>query len=38
MEQALPVLRQCPQYAYSQGKAIDQAILRVGEHCREIRR
>ena len=37
MEQAGPALHRCPQYAYSKGKAIDEAILRVSEHCRKIR-
>ena len=37
MEQAGPALLRCPQYACSKGKAIDEAILRVGEHCRHIR-
>ena len=37
MDQAGPALQKCPQYAYSKGKAIDEAILRVSEHCRNIR-
>ena len=37
MEQARTALKCCPQYAYSKGKAIDEAILRVGDQCRLVR-
>ena len=35
--QVTQLLHASPQYAYTQGKSIDSAILRVVRHCREIR-
>jgi len=37
METIQPVLEGVPQYAYIPGKSIDQAIMRVARHCRDVR-
>ncbi|CAE7225383.1 unnamed protein product [Symbiodinium microadriaticum] len=37
MEYIQPLLDEIPQYAYIPGKSIDQAIVRVAQHCTAIR-
>ena len=37
VEQAAPFLSTRPQFAYSTGRALDEAITRVASHCRRVR-